>query len=204
MVGRVKIYVEGGGNSKDLRSRCRRGFVKLLERAGFIGRMPRIVACGSRGDAFSRFSTAAKELSSTSQPMLLVDSEDPIAQSPWEHLGQRDHWTRPDGVSDDQVQLMVACMETWIMADREALRSCFGSSLQGGALLPQSNLEKRSRNEVQDALERATRGCGQRKKYSKGRRSFQVLERLNPDTLREYLPHFRRLLDTLRDCLPNA
>ena len=46
-----RIYVEGGGDAKDLRTRCREGFHKLLENAGFTGRVPRIVASGSRNEA---------------------------------------------------------------------------------------------------------------------------------------------------------
>jgi hypothetical protein len=202
VVSRVKIYVEGGGNSKELRFRCRAGFAKLLGRAGFSGRMPRIVACGSRNATFDRFSTAMVGPPSAGHPIMLVDSEDPVTEPPWEHLNLRDRWARPEGASDDQAQLMVTCMETWIMADREALRSCFGSSLQESALLPECNLEKRTRDKVQHALQHASRNCGRGRKYSKGRRSFQVLEKLNPDTLLQHLPYFQRFIETLQDCLP--
>jgi len=202
VVSRVKIYVEGGGNSKELRSRCREGFAKLLGRASFSGRMPRIVACGSRNATFDRFSTAMVGPPSAGHPILLVDSEDPISKPPWEHLNLRDKWARPKGASDDQAQLMVTCMETWVMADHDALRTCFGANLQENALLPVAGLEERSRDDTQDALEHATRNCGRTKKYTKGKRSFQVLGKLNPDTLRQHLPHFQRLIETLQDCLP--
>lgn len=43
----MKIYVEGGGDSKELKTRCRRGFSNFFEKAGLKGRMPRVVACGS-------------------------------------------------------------------------------------------------------------------------------------------------------------
>ncbi len=51
----VKIYVEGGGDSKEQQSRCREGFSKLIEKAGFQGRMPSIVACGGRDSVFDNF-----------------------------------------------------------------------------------------------------------------------------------------------------
>ena len=103
----------------------------------------------------------------------------------------------PDDVADDQAQLMVTCMETWIMADRAALSSVFGAELQETALLPEANLEQYDRQRVQQALEHATRSCGERKSYKKGRRSFQVLETLNPITLKQRLPHFKRFIETL-------
>lgn len=34
----AKLFVEGGGDSKELQARCREGFKKLLENSGFAGR----------------------------------------------------------------------------------------------------------------------------------------------------------------------
>ncbi len=203
-MSRVKLYVEGGGKGKELQSRCREGFRKLLEKAGFVGRMPRIVACGSRNDTFDRFSTAMDGPPSAGHPILLVDSEDPISGGPWQHLSKRDGWACPDEASDDQAQLMVTCMETWVMADHNALRTCFGANLQENALLPVTGLEERSQGEIQGALKHATRNCGRTKKYTKGKRSFQVLGKLNPDTLRQHLFYFQRLIETLQDRLPSV
>ena len=55
------VYVEGGGSgaeSKELDIRCREGFHKLLESAGFKGRKPRIVPLGGRGEVYKRFMNA--------------------------------------------------------------------------------------------------------------------------------------------------
>jgi len=54
----VRLYVEGGGDSKELKTHCRRGFRKFIEKAGLQGRMPRIVACGGRQRAYDSFATA--------------------------------------------------------------------------------------------------------------------------------------------------
>jgi hypothetical protein len=201
----VKIYVEGGGDSKEQHVRCREGFRKLIDKAGFRGRMPAIVAGGGRGSTYDSFKTAAATSDQATYPMLLVDSEDslqdedtaPDTAAAWAHLKSRDHWDCPAGVQNDQAQLMVTCMETWIMADREALRTVFGVSLRTNALLPQNDLETRTRQDVHNALEQATRDCGRDKAYRKGSRSFQVLAQLNPETLSQYLPYFRRFITTL-------
>ena len=131
--------------------------------------------------------------------MLLVDSEAPVSTEtdPWDHLKQRDRWERPSDAEDDQAQLMVQCMETWIVADRETLRDVFGSSLLENALPPLNNLEAHSKDDVQDKLVHATRDCGRNRAYTKGRRSFQVLERINPDIMKQHLPHFVRLCEML-------
>jgi len=200
---KVTIYIEGGGDSKDLKIRCRQGFHKLVEQAGFPERRLRFIPCGGRDTAFESFKTALKAREPTDFPVLLVDSEDPIAENTtsWNHLRTRDNWVRPQHVSDDQAQLMVTCMETWIMADRVALRNVFGAELQESALLPEANLEQYDRHRVQDALERATHNCGKNKAYKKGKRSFRVLEAVNPNTLKQRLSHFKRFIETLEKLL---
>ncbi|MBI3958066.1 MAG: DUF4276 family protein [Chloroflexi bacterium] len=198
-MGRVTIYVEGGGDSSEQRSRCRDGFEKLLKQAGFEGRMPRIVAGGGRNATFDKFETALQDTDKIA--ILLVDSEDPVTQTPWAHLQMRDGWERPAIAVDDQAQFMVTCMETWVMTDRAALREFFGANLNEGALLPLNDLEQRPRKQMQEALTQATRPCGRGRQYQKGKRSFQVLAILNPATLRQHLPNFQRLVETLNGYL---
>lgn len=205
----VKIYIEGGGDSKELHVRCRTGFGKLLKKAGFTGRMPAIVACGGRESAYDNFKTAAAS-NQDAYPMLLVDSEDrvsnpdeiPDSTAAWDHLKSRDNWDRPASVAEDQAQLMTTCMETWILADRKGLEAVFGSNLRTNALLPLDGLEARARDEIQESLKDATQDCGRERAYRKGRRSFQVLARLDPETLKVHLLHFRRLVQSLERHLP--
>ncbi len=198
---KVKIYVEGGGDSKEQHARCREGFRKLIDKAGFKERSPAIVACGGRSSAFDKFKTAvASDVGAYA--ILLVDSEDPVKSADdkpdsWSHLQSRDGWERPANVMDDQAQLMATCMETWIMADRAALKNFFGQKLQTNALFPEKELESRTRHEVQEKLEHATRDCGKDRGYAKGNRSFKMLAELKPETLKKHLPHFRRFIETL-------
>jgi len=72
----MKIYVEGGGNSRALRIECRRGFSSFLKKAGFDGKMPGIVACGARNSAYDHFCTAAEK---GHEAILLVDSENSVS-----------------------------------------------------------------------------------------------------------------------------
>jgi hypothetical protein len=159
--------------------------------------MPRVVACGGRKETYDDFCTALKQ--DKGYVILLVDSEESLVHDAWSHLRERDGWERPNGAEDDQAQLMVTCMETWVMADREALRSIFRNCLTEGSLLSLTNLESRDKGDVQGSLERATQNCGREKRYQKGRRSFQVVELLEPETLKQTLPHFRRLVTTLEN-----
>jgi hypothetical protein len=195
------IYVEGGGTgeqSKDVDIRCREGFRKLLENCGFQGRMPRLVASGGRDTAFDLFKTAMTVSSSSGFAALWIDSEEPLAdlESAWKHLNERDGWAQPAGATDDQVLFMTTCMETWLVADRAALKTHFKDELQDSALPPLNDLESRHRHDVQDNLTHATRKCSNA--YEKGKRSFEILGKLNPAVLEQHLPSFVRVKRILK------
>ena len=186
------IYIEGGGDSKELHIKCRQGFRRLLERCGFSGRMPRLVACGGRGATFDDFTTAHAGSGDNDYIAIWIDSEDPMAdiEKAWDHLQARDGWTAPGGADDEQVLLMITCMETWILTDRATLSRHFGARLQTSALPALHGMETRTRDSVQAALVHATRNCGNA--YAKGKRSFEVLGKLDPAVLRQHLPGFAR------------
>lgn len=83
--------------------------------------MPRIIACGSRQDAYKAFRIA---LNQGQAAMLLVDSEEainnhPTPFQPWRHLSNRreDKMLKPDNACDEDCHLMVECMEAWFLAD---------------------------------------------------------------------------------------
>jgi len=188
----ARIYIEGGGDSKELHARCREGLRRLLERCGFAGRMPRLVACGSRGDVFGDFSTAHRNAQGAACVAMLIDSEDPVVdvEQTWAHLNQRDKWEKPYGAGDEQVLLMTTCMETWIATDRRALRDHFKGCLEESALPSLTEMESRQRRAILNALVQATRTC--KTAYTKGRRSFELVGGLDPAVLREHLPSFAR------------
>lgn len=200
MVKKV-IYVEEGGGSKELHTRCREGFRKLLEKCGCRGRMPRLVACGGREAVFDDFQSAHKSKSSGDYVAMLIDSEDPLTDldAAWEHLKKRDGWEKPADATDGQVLFMTTCMETWIVADRDALEAHYGNTLQVSVLPPLVDLEKRSRHDIQEKLTHATRNCTNA--YNKGKRSFEILAKLTTDTLKQHLPSFVRDIEILNQKL---
>ena len=91
---------------------------------------------------------------------------------------------------------MVQVMETWFLADREALRNYFGAGFRENALKAWPKLEDVPKSTVLEALERATASC--RTPYSKGRVSFEVLARVAPARVEAACPHAKALLDELR------
>lgn len=191
------LYIEGG-ESKEDQIRCRENFRKLLERAGLSGRMPRLSACGGRGSTFDDFKTAHFKRRAGDYVAMFVDSEDPIKdlERTWDHLQCRDKWDKPNGAEDEQILFMTTSMETWIVTDRAALRKHYGQHLQENALPPLVDLESRDRHDVHDKLVYASRNCSNA--YSKGRRSFEVLGKLDPAVLNQYLPSFVRVVRILK------
>ncbi len=204
---KVQVYVEGGGDRAELKMQCRKGFRELLAKAGFKGRLPRVFPCGPRDRAFRDFQRALRK--GDGYPILLVDSEDPVAganradanpSGAWRHLAERDDWTKPSGARDEQAQLMVTTMETWLLADRRALINYF-PGMNVNALPPEGDLESRRKPDVADALRDATRPSS-RGRYHKGNHSFDLLGKVDPRELKTRLPHFRRFVEALETRLP--
>lgn len=190
----VKLYVEGGGDSKTLKTACRRGFSRFIDKAGAAGRMPSVVACGSRENAYDSFIAA---LASGDNAILLVDSEKSVtAVGPWEHLKGRDNWDRPAGTTDQQCHLMVQVMESWFLADMAALVSYYGQGFRRQALPQNPNIEDVSKPDVNDGLDQATRDT-QKGRYNKGRHSFEILENIDPAKVVEASPYAKRLIEAI-------
>ncbi|MCY4410563.1 MAG: DUF4276 family protein [Caldilineaceae bacterium] len=197
---KVTVYVEGGGRGR-LATECRRGFTEFFRNAGLAGHMPSIVACGSRNDAFDRFCVALNEAGSGEIPLLLVDSESPVQsrQPPWQHLASSpDRWNRPQSSREEQAHLMVQCMESWFMADAQALEIFFGA----GFRLPtvRNDIEDIPKQDVLRNLETASRRS-QKGAYHKGRYSFEILAQIDPEKVIQRSPFAKRLIDTLKSHL---
>jgi len=196
---KVKIYVEGGGRNKALRTKCRLGFNRFFYKAGLEGRMPRIVASGNRQQAFDDFRRALRGAEEHDFIVLLVDSEISVAASagPWQHLMEFDKWTQPPGATDDQAHLMVQCMEAWFLADKECLAERFKQGFNLSALPARMDIEQIEKTDVLASLKKAGRD-GLTGGYDKGRHSFDILARIDPNKVAMASPHAKRLLDTLR------
>ena len=194
----VTLFIEGGGGS-DLQGRhFRPAWRSFFQSTGLAGRLPAVVRGGSRNDTFARFATAVKDARPEELPILLVDSEGPVApgHSVWEHLRQQDGWQRPAGASPEQAFLMVQSMETWLLADPAALQTYFGQSFRAGQLPQRPDLESIPKDDALRFLENATAGCS--KQYAKGNVSFEILGRINANRVADRCPYAKSLLDYLR------
>lgn len=192
----VKIFVEGGGTATDLRTNCRRAFRTLLEKAGLKDRMPTIVACGSRSEAYRDFSAALAQ--KKVKAVLLVDSEDAVqVAAPWGHVADRegDKWTRPAGATDEQLHFMVRSTEAWLLADPAAVAKYFDKDFKAGAL-PKGKVEAVDRHVAVEALKKASRDT-KKGEYGKGAHSFELLCLVDPAKIRAASPWAERFFHAM-------
>lgn len=204
----VKLYVEGGGDSASLKSECRRGFREFLEKAGLQGKMPQIIACGSRNDAFDSFCTG---LNNGEHALLLIDSESPVSDQhqigkdcdlwlPWLHLAERkgDEWTQPHNSTNLSCHFMVQCMESWLIVDHACLSSFFGIGFKSNQLPNAANqIEKIPKSEIYRSLKIASRSCKTKSQYNKGNHSFKLLALVDPQKIVNASPWAKRFVDHL-------
>jgi len=216
MVKTVKLFVEGGGDGKSLRTECRAAFSSFLRKSGLTGYMPRVVASGSRNSAYSDYCTA---INNGELAVLLVDSEsevvipaddlsydvdNPRTWKPWYHLMNRkgqtfdvaDPWAKPFDASDDDCHLMVQLMEAWYLADATTLEKYYGSGFIGNALPDRTDIENISKDTVLSSLHESTRyttkGC-----YSKGNHAFGILSSIDPYKVMDKSPWAKRFVTLL-------
>jgi hypothetical protein len=194
-----ELYVEGGGDKNpSLASECRKAFSKLFEKAG-IAQRPKVIACGGRQAAYERFCIAFR--TNEADVWLLVDAEEVPAPgaSSWAHVKARvgDGWAQPGGATDDHLHLMSVTMETWLVADPDALAKTFGSKFDRSKLPPAGPaLEQQTKADINAALAAAAKPTASGA-YAKGAHSFKTLGEVEPAKLGA-LPAAARLLLALR------
>jgi hypothetical protein len=195
----LRVYVEGGGNNKDTLKRCNEGFASYCQKLVPDKRRPGIVACGSRRQAFDRFSTAVQNGRAGEIYALLVDAEGLVASgTPEQHLHDRDGWYFPV-LDSHKVFLMVQAMEAWFLADREALAEFYDggflvNSLPGSA----AEVESIRKDDLEPRLKHASASTKTKGKYHKVRHGFALLALIDPVKVERASPHAKRFNDFLR------
>ena len=134
----VAIYMEGGGDGKSAKAAIRQGMDALLRPLKDAARakalhwkLVRAVRVTRRFEVFKMPSATVTMPSAI--VVLLVDAEWPVNGAPRSHLQSRDGWGM--GFADeDTIHLMVQVMETWIVADPDALSRYYGRSFNSNVL----------------------------------------------------------------------
>jgi len=194
----IAIYFEGGGDSAETKAMLRQGVSAFLKPLVDLARQRRCrwnpIPCGSRRWAFDAFVDALDKFPEAFN-VLLVDSETAVTASPRTHLQQLDRWNL-NAAQEDQVRLMAQCMETWLVADPQALADYYKQGFNANALPKRTNLEEEPKAQIFAALEAATQHT-QKGSYHKIRHASELLKKVRPEKVRDRCSHCERLFKVL-------
>ena len=194
----IAIYVEGGGEGRNGRAALRQGLDAFLDeqkRAALShGWRWKLVCAGSRSAAFKAFRIAIQQ-GDTEAVLLLVDAEGPLQDGAIAHLRRRDGWNM-DFAEERAVHLMVQTMESWIVADGDALAAYYGNGFHRNSLPKSTNLESVPSREIERSLKAATRHTA-KGEYHKIRHARPLLAQISQRRVRERCEGCGRFLDYL-------
>lgn len=196
---KITIFVEGGGDTRNQQSSCRKGFSEFFKKLGFE---LTVVACGRRFKAYEDFCIGLKNCKENEYCLLLVDSEAPVTNvSKWQHVflreGDGKEWQKPDNATEKHLHFMVECMEAWFMADKQTVAVYYGKDFKQNALPQNTTIEAISKSDLYDGLKKATKDTT-KGSYSKGGHSFEILSKIDANEVVKKSSHARRLHETLQ------
>ncbi len=189
---KVLLCVEGGGEINATSNIFRNNFARFFAKSLPGHDQIKVQACGGRDDTIALFNRAVRE-KVADVILLLVDSDGlvPDGMSAKEYLRSKTSrlWAN---AKEDQIHLMVQCMEAWFLADREALAEFYGQTVSKSKWLRRTDIERIE--DAEELLKKATKNSG--KEYVKSH-GFFLIGMVNPDKVRKVAKHCDRLLRKL-------
>lgn len=176
LVDEIRIYFEG---DQALRPGFRAFFGEIWDRA--TGRRCKVRLIAGGGTAVQDFDMALKH-HPNAHNILLIDSEGPHDAKASAGFCGKHQFPR------NLVFWMVQVMESWFLADREALRTYYGAGFNESALPPNPNVEEVPKQDVLTGIGRAIRQTKKRK-YHKTEHAPVLLERIDPGKVRKAAPN---------------
>ena len=195
MVSEIRIYYEGD-------KRLRPGLLSFLESEISIARQRSIrfqlITGGSANITIERFIQGV-EANPDAFNILLVDSDRPDNGTLIESIKARSTWDTRIGanVQDDQIHFMVQIMESWFLADKDALARYYGRDFRSNRLPQNPNVEHVPKDDVIRGLTDAASDTSQRT-YHKTKHAPALLREIDPTKVRNAAPNCDRLFNTLR------
>lgn len=203
----VRVYIEGGAEGKTADSDFRRGWKRFLSGLHELARgngyhSLEVVRGKGRGNTFDRFTKHRTEYPND-LCVLLVDAEIAVPEDArvWDIVARRegDKWQRPSWATERHLYLMVHFVETWLLTDQDAIKKFFKRGFDPRPL-PTTNLEERSKQDIEQALKRATQNS-QKGTYRHGQ-AHEIMENIRPERVRT-LRHGDRLFSSLGKLIRN-
>lgn len=189
---------------KELIASLRQGFQEFLrevrQEAESQGIKLYPIPCGSCTSTFQNFQMAL-ESNQESFNILLVDSEEAIRSSVWEHLRNRSKYRfNPPDLDESHCHFMVQAMEAWFFADPDALQTFYGAEGFKVEKLRREqypNVEDISKGNLIPWLNATTRDTA-KGRYHKTRHGPKILGLLDPVKVRACAPYCDRFFSLLQ------
>lgn len=197
----VRVYIEGGAEGRQTDSDFRRAWKKFLNELHELARdngyhSLEIVRGKGRANTFRRFTKREAKYPSD-LCVLLADAETKVPEGArvWDAVAQRpgDKWQRPFWATERHLYLLVYFVETWILTDQDALQRFYQRGFNPNPL-PTTNLETRSKDEIDQALKKATQNSS-KGSYRHGQ-AHEIIEIVDPDRVK-ILKHGQRLFESM-------
>ena len=194
MVTEIQIFFEG---DKTLL----KGFNAFLKPVIDSARQRRtrfqLVSGGSIAETIKDFLDAIQD-NPDAFNILLVDSDGPDNGNLMSSVKALSTWDNHIGatVQDGQIHFMVQVMESWFLADKDALGRYYGRDFQPNRLPLNKNVEHVPGNDVISGLENATRPT-RKGKYHKTRHAPDLLAQIDAAKVRQAAPNCDMLFASL-------
>jgi len=199
----IKLYVEGGGKGshKLATIKLQQGFDAFFRELKNAAREKKIsfkiIPSNNTQNTYEDFLISVRN-SPQSFNLLLVDSDEAVAENETarDFLQKKYRKWQLKTIKDEQCHLMVQIMESWFLADVDALKSFYGKEFKESAIPKHKNVETIAKDTVEKSLAAATAKT-QKAEYHKIEHGAKILEIINPQKVRAATPHCERLFETI-------
>lgn len=195
----IKLYVEGGGKGSHKRAtiKLQQGFDSFLKELKDAARAKKIsfkiLPAGNTQSTYDDFIRSV-ENAPQNLNLLLVDSDEPVAETQTARAFLQNKYKSWNlhTVTDEQCHLMAQIMESWFLADVDALKNFYGKDFKESVIPKNKNVETIAKETVESALTAATAKT-QKAEYHKIEHGAKLLELVDSNKVRAAAPHCNKL-----------
>ena len=202
----LKIIVEGGSKENNtFTTEFRKAFQAFFSKGStrIENRELRLKVIPGCADPVKSFFIELKRSGDSDRVFLLLDSEKEFSADGLygfaervRELKEQNNWKKAPDIPDDSIHFMVALMESWFIADKDALKAYYGNRFRDNQIPDAINVEVYEKQRVFNILKAATRDT-QKGPYSKTNHSYRILNIINPSLVSKAAPQCKRLLEVI-------
>lgn len=201
----IKLYVEGGGKGSHKRAtiKLQQGFGAFFGELKDLARERKIsFVILPSGNTQSTYDEFIRSVAGAPEKLnlLLVDSDDavPAGQTARAFLQNKYKKWKLQAVEDSRCHLMVRTMESWFVADLDALEKFYGQNFQRSAFPKNPNVEAIDKAAIENALD-AVSSRTKKENYQKIEHGAKILESISAEKVRNAAPYCKKLFKVITE-----